>query len=143
MLFRSSRYTQSSTSIAYHPGKEMTSTASYRRLHALCKEEYEVERILDLHIKKVRHGQRLKYLVHWKGYSAGERSWEPSANLSHARAKVNAFHRQNPSAPQAIHASVFLSIPWRPLKNVTEAPPPLRIWEEGRYEGIPSRTMGS
>lgn len=106
------------------------------------EEEYEVESILDSRIKKVGRGQCLEYLVHWKGYSAGKRSWEPSANLTHARAKVTAFHRQNPSAPQAIRASVFFSIPWRPLENATEAPPPLGVWEEGRFAGIPSRTMG-
>ena len=107
------------------------------------KEENKVECILDSCIKKVRCSQCLKYLVHWKGYSEGEQSWEPSANLSHVHAKVNAFHRQNLSVPQAIRASVFFSIPWCLLKNTTEAPPPLRMWEDSRFTGIPSRTMGS
>lgn len=41
-------------------------------------EEFEVDRILDVHFKK--NGDR-EFLVSWKGYPASENSWEPENNL--------------------------------------------------------------
>ncbi|XP_055639153.1 aspartic and glutamic acid-rich protein-like [Toxorhynchites rutilus septentrionalis] len=41
--------------------------------------EYEVERIIDVHIK--RGGVR-EYLVRWKGFTAKDDTWEPADNLS-------------------------------------------------------------
>ena len=40
--------------------------------------EFEVESIIDSRWK----GRRLEYLVHWKGYSEEDRTWEPKGNLS-------------------------------------------------------------
>ncbi|KAK4876829.1 hypothetical protein RN001_009335 [Aquatica leii] len=41
-------------------------------------DEFEVERILDVKVKK--NGQR-EFLVSWKGYSSSQDSWEPEENL--------------------------------------------------------------
>lgn len=42
-------------------------------------EEFEVERILEVHHK--RDGTR-EFLVSWKGYPASENSWEPEENMT-------------------------------------------------------------
>ncbi|XP_018325887.2 heterochromatin protein 1-like isoform X2 [Agrilus planipennis] len=41
-------------------------------------EQFEVERILEVHFK--RNGDR-EFLVSWKGYPASDNSWEPEENL--------------------------------------------------------------
>lgn len=43
------------------------------------EQEYEVERIIDVHFK--RNGTR-EYLVRWKGFGAKDDTWEPADNLS-------------------------------------------------------------
>lgn len=43
------------------------------------EQEYEVERIIDVHFK--RNGAR-EYLVRWKGFGAKDDTWEPADNLS-------------------------------------------------------------
>jgi hypothetical protein len=49
--------------------------------------EYEVERILDM--KMVRG--KTKFLIHWKGYSPEERTWEPLSNLANCKKLVDTF----------------------------------------------------
>ena len=44
------------------------------------EEEYKVERIIDSRYK----GKCLEYLVHWKGWSDSDRTWEPVSNLGNA-----------------------------------------------------------
>ncbi len=51
------------------------------------EEEYEVERVLDVH--HVRGWQ--EFLVHWKGYGSWEDSWEPASNLANAPVAIRAF----------------------------------------------------
>jgi transposase InsO family protein len=52
--------------------------------------EYKVEAILD---DRLRHGQR-QYLVHWKGYSEAEATWEPSKNISNASEILAKYQQQ-------------------------------------------------
>ena len=59
------------------------------------KEEYEVDYVVDSWYK----GKRLEYLVHWKGWSETDRTWEPISNLGNAVAAVHDFHASHPSAP--------------------------------------------
>lgn len=42
-------------------------------------ELYEVDKILDVYFKK--NGKR-EFLVHWKGYSASDNTWEPEDNMN-------------------------------------------------------------
>jgi len=58
-------------------------------------EEFEVEQILDSRLFR----KRLQYLVHWKGYSVSERSWEPVENLQNSLDVLRDFHLTNPSKP--------------------------------------------
>ena len=57
------------------------------------EEEYEVDIIVDSQYK----GKRLEYLVHWKGWSDTDCTWEPLGNLANAADAVTAFHATHPS----------------------------------------------
>jgi hypothetical protein len=50
-------------------------------------DEFIVESILDT---RTRRGQ-IEYLIHWKGYSPADRTWEPAANLVNAPAALSRF----------------------------------------------------
>jgi hypothetical protein len=82
--------------------------------------EYEVDHIVDSRLK----GNRLEYLVHWKGYSDEDRTWEPLGHLSSAQDTIKDFHKVNPSAPRKIHMiqSDFLSLFTDYGKSCVETP---------------------
>ena len=63
--------------------------------------EFKVETIIDSRWK----GCRLEYLVHWKGYSDKDRTWEPKGNLANASEAIKDFHRSKPSAPRSLNMS--------------------------------------
>jgi hypothetical protein len=54
--------------------------------------EYEVDHIVNVQKK----GQHMEYLVHWKGYTEEDRTWEPKGNLGYAKAALDLFHERNP-----------------------------------------------
>ena len=60
-----------------------------------CDKEYEVEFVVDSQYK----GKHLEYLVHWKGWSNTDRTWEPFSNLGHAGNAIRDFHASHSSAP--------------------------------------------
>jgi hypothetical protein len=60
-------------------------------------QEYEVEKIVDSKISR----NQLKYLVHWKGYSIMDRTWEPTQNLQNCQDLINQFHRQYSDRPKS------------------------------------------
>ena len=51
--------------------------------------EYEVEKILNLKIKR----RKLWYMVNWKGYEPEERTWEPTKNLTHTDKAIAAYYQ--------------------------------------------------
>ena len=57
-------------------------------------EEYKVDYVVDSQYR----GKHLEYLIHWKGWSDLDRTWEPLGNLANAAAAVSVFHTQHPSA---------------------------------------------
>ena len=59
------------------------------------EEEYKVEYIVDSHYK----GKHLEYLIHWKGWSETDWTWEPVSHLDHTADTVWDFHASHPSAP--------------------------------------------
>jgi hypothetical protein len=66
--------------------------------------EYEVDHIVDSRLK----GNRLEYLVHWKGYSDEDRTWEPfghlwleSPVLSSWRIPILHYYSHSPHLPLA------------------------------------------
>ena len=61
-------------------------------------EEYEVEYVVDSWYK----GKHLEYLVHWRGWSETDRTWEPLSNLGNTADVVRDFHASHPSAPRRL-----------------------------------------
>jgi len=55
------------------------------------KKEFEVEKILN---KRTVRGKE-KFLVRWKGYMAGENTWENRKNLENAKELVEEFKREH------------------------------------------------
>ena len=62
------------------------------------KEEYEVEYMVDSQYK----GKRLEYLIHWRGWSETDQTWEPLSNLGNAADIIRDFHASHSSAPRCI-----------------------------------------
>ena len=62
-------------------------------------EEYEVEYIVDSQYK----GKHLEYLIHWRGWSDTDCTWEPVSNLGNATDVDRDFHVSHPSAPRRLH----------------------------------------
>ena len=63
--------------------------------------EFEVESIIDSRWK----GRRLEYLVHWKGYSEEDHTWDPKGNLNNASEAIKDFHHLKPNAPWSLNMS--------------------------------------
>ena len=59
------------------------------------EEEYEVEFIVDSWYKC----KCLEYLVHWRGWSDTDQTWEPLSNLGNTADAVCNFRASHPSAP--------------------------------------------
>jgi len=55
------------------------------------EEEFKVEKILN---KRMVRGKK-KFLVRWKGYTAGEDTWENRENLENAKELVEEFKREH------------------------------------------------
>ncbi|BEJ15796.1 hypothetical protein CspHIS471_0504010 [Cutaneotrichosporon sp. HIS471] len=56
------------------------------------EEEYEVEAIVGHNTER----GKWKYLVSWKGYGSEHNTWEPEANLEHARDMIDAYIATQP-----------------------------------------------
>ena len=80
------------------------------------EEEWEVEEVLDLRVKR----GKLEYLVHWKGYTKEDNSWEPSDNLKNSKRVVSDFHKTHPATPRPLDARNILN--FIPIENFTEIP---------------------
>jgi hypothetical protein len=60
------------------------------------QQEWEVERIVDRHIKLNKNGPVVKYWIKWKGYSPHENTLEPVDNLGNAKDMIDKYERQHP-----------------------------------------------
>ena len=87
------------------------------------QEEYEVDQVINHQYYGCK--KALKYLIHWKGYSATDNTWEP-ADQVFVDALVKAYHKKHPlegkEAPTfATHLHVALAkshwCPHSPLTN--------------------------
>jgi hypothetical protein len=107
------------------------------------EEEYEVDKITDSRIFR----RQLQYQVKWKGYEEGSDSWEPAANLTHAKRKIADFHKKYPSAPKKLAATAFdglLPLFCAPLTDTTADPalfPEVLDldWENGKFFALDTR----
>ena len=59
--------------------------------------------------------RKLQFLVKWEGYGIEHNSWEYSENVANAQEEVADFYVRNPTAPRRICATVFSTIPFRPI----------------------------
>lgn len=64
-------------------------------------QEYVVEEIIDSRIYR----NALQYLVHWKGYTSMDRTWEPVRNLTNCPELIKDFHEKHPSRPKGLHGA--------------------------------------
>jgi hypothetical protein len=78
------------------------------------EEEYEVEVILDSHMRY----NRLEYLLKFKGYNESHNQWVVHSQL-HAKSMIAQFHHKCPSAACHINAAIFDSIPFTKADLVT------------------------
>ena len=69
--------------------------------------EWEIEKVLD---SKFAYN-RLLFLVKWKGWPSSENSWEPEANLLHAREEVEDFYKSHPGAPRRLSTGEKTGVP--------------------------------
>jgi hypothetical protein len=89
--------------------------------------------------------------VKWKGYEEGSDSWEPAANLTHAKCKIADFHKKYPSAPKKLAATAFdglLPLFHAPLTDTTADPalfPEVLDldWENGKFFALDTRSPAS
>ena len=94
-------------------------------------DEWEVESILA---HRKRQGKTY-YLVKWKGYPDSDNSWIPWFNVEHAPELVAKFHKENPSAPRRLNATLFAALTFVPREVYTDGPTINRQWEDGIYAG--------
>jgi hypothetical protein len=60
------------------------------------QKEYEVEKILDRRVVKLRNGRtRTEYLVLWKDYPLHDASWQPASDLANAPSAISDYLRQH------------------------------------------------
>ena len=114
------------------------------------EEEYEVDKILDSRFYR----NQLQYLVSWKGYGAGENTWEPLWCFDSGKAKkaIQTFHKKHPAAPRHIAAATFVDLYPHFRAPVTSADPSVipdqfpkshdLAWEDGKYTGEASSSRG-
>ena len=57
---------------------------------------------MDYIVDSQYKGKHLEYLVHWKGWSDMDRTWEPLGNLTNAADAVSTFHAKHPSVPRRL-----------------------------------------
>ena len=55
------------------------------------EEEWEVEAIVGHRTRR----KKTEYLVHWKGYPASERTWEPATGLGNAKEMLDEYKKKN------------------------------------------------
>jgi hypothetical protein len=78
--------------------------------------EHEVEAIIDSRLYR----GKLEFLVKWEGYTDEENTWEPEANVEHAKEAVKDFYKKHPSAPRRISMAIFKDLTFKTYENDTE-----------------------
>jgi hypothetical protein len=101
-VFHSEKLRPVKESSTFDSHRESSAPSIHPQVQEDDKVEYEVERILDRRVHKLRNGRtRTEYLVHWKGYPEYDATWEPAKNLDHSSSLISDYLRT--SSPSAIH----------------------------------------
>lgn len=58
---------------------------------------------------------RLYYLIHWKGETHAEDTWEPVEEIAHLRRLLKKYHAENPDKPTATSPPVDRGAPAPPM----------------------------
>ena len=86
------------------------------------EEEYEVEQIINHHYYQ-KHCQ-LQYLIHWKGYSATDDTWEP-ADQVHADDLVKNYHMKYAKEEEGHKSRQQMKVETA-IKSLLTCPPPIQ-----------------
>ena len=70
-----------------------------------------MEGILKLHI----HQGKLQFYVHWKGFAAHERTWEPAENLQQSQELIEEFYERNPQAARQLMWGSIQNLQFHPV----------------------------
>ena len=62
--------------------------------------EWEVADIIDSELYGSARRRKIRYLVHWKGFTSKDDTWEPLENLNNAKEAVAEYHARHPTAPR-------------------------------------------
>ena len=87
------------------------------------EQAWDVQEIID----SKRYRGKVKYLVHWKGFTHDDDTWEPIENLDDAQECLEEFHRKYPNKPSHDRVNI----------RIVESPPDERLFnEETNMPGI-------
>ena len=75
------------------------------------EEQWEVEEILKSRI----HRGKLQFYVHWKGFAAHERTWEPAENLQQSQELIEEFYERNPRAARQLTWDSIQNLQFHPV----------------------------
>ena len=75
------------------------------------EEQWEVEEILKSHI----HQGKLQFYVHWKGFAAHKRTWEPAENLQQSQELIEEFYKRNPRAARQLTWGSIQNLQFHPV----------------------------
>ena len=68
-------------------------------------------------------GRKIEFLVHWKGWSVDDRTWQSEKDLANAKEAIRDFYASKPSAPRRLRMSFvdFASLGFVPYENITDS----------------------
>jgi len=107
------------------------------------QEEYEIEKILDS--RQFGRGQKLQYLVKWKGYPDLDNKWVDKKNV-HADEAIREFENQNSASRTHInqgHSSESLIPPSSQTTTLTPKLPSFMTDVNAYYLGSPKQIFGA
>ena len=84
----------------------------------------------------------LYYLIHWKGETHAEDTWEPVEGIAHLRRLLKKYHSENPDKPTATSPPVDKGAPPPPMaaRSGAKVAPPIILQKRTPTKLMRSRT---